>query len=127
MKKWPAVTASFPKKHLLFFAFSLLLLLLALSCSVLDPLSLTREQERLDILDEILLKDRAFHIRRKDQEPLLALARSPNPKIRLAVIKVLENNPSPESYNALVAAMVDEDDTIAREATRILAELTRGR
>ncbi len=90
------------------------------SCSVLDPMSLTEGSDRQELLDEILLRDRLFSIRREDEASFLSLLENDDPQLRLAVVKLMEANPSPRVYDALVRAVQDDDEEISSEAVRIL-------
>ena len=92
------------------------------SCSVLDPLSLTEGSDRQDLLEEILLRDRLFSIRKDDEASLISLLESEDPQIRLAVVKLMEANLSQRVYDALLSVVQDDDEEVAGEAVRILLE-----
>jgi len=90
------------------------------SCSVLDPLSLTVDENRQKIVDEILKRGRLYSIRKDDEAQLIALLSEKDPNIRLAAVKLMENNQSQEIYDALITAYTDENESVSSEAQRIL-------
>ncbi|QEN09332.1 hypothetical protein EXM22_15595 [Oceanispirochaeta crateris] len=92
------------------------------ACSVLDPVRLTYENDRQRIIDEILKRGRLYTIRKSDEKILISLLDDSDPQIRLATVKLMEHNPSPHIYDALVSAVLDENDEVSEESQRILLE-----
>jgi len=90
------------------------------SCSVLDPLSLTLDENRQKIVDEILKRGRLYTIRKQDEAQLLSLLKEKDPNIRLAAVKLMGHNPSQPVYDALITAYMDENEAVSSEAQRIL-------
>jgi len=90
------------------------------SCSVLDPLSLTVDENRQKIIDEILKRGRLYTIRKDDEDQLIALLSERDPSIRLAAVKLMENNQSQKIFDALITADIDENEDVSSEARRIL-------
>ncbi|MDA3956652.1 HEAT repeat domain-containing protein [Oceanispirochaeta sp.] len=107
-------------KHIIISA--TVLLLFVSSCSVLDPLRLTYENDRQIIIDEILKRGRLYTIRKNDESALISLLEESDPQIRLAAIKLMEHNASPQIYDALVLAVLDDDEILSAEAQRVLLE-----
>lgn len=101
----------------------LIITLLSLSaCSVLDPLRLTFENDRQTITEEILRRDRVFTVRKNDEQILIDLLNEPDPEIRQAVVRLMEQNPSQVIYDALIEAVSDENDIVSEEAQRVVLD-----
>ncbi len=98
------------------------LLLLLSSCSVLDPTRLTDEFDRVPILEEILMRDRVYTVRNTDETALIALLEEPSVQVRLAAVRLMEQNPSQEIYDALMTAVLDLDEDVSAEASRVLLD-----
>ena len=96
------------------------LLLLLSACSVLDPSRLTNEYERVPILEEILKRDRVYTVRRADEAALIALLDEPSSVVRLATVRLMGQNPSQVIYDALLRAVLDENEDVADEASSVL-------
>ena len=92
------------------------------SCSILDPMSLTEGSDRQELLEEILLRNRLFNIRKDDEASLISLIQDEDPQVRLAAVKLMEANLSPQVYDALLIAVQDDEEEISSEAVRILLE-----
>lgn len=92
------------------------------SCSVLDPLRLTFENDRQTIMEEILKRDRIYKIRSDDEDILIDLLNESDPLIRQAVVRLMEQNPSQPIYDALITTVSDEDELVSAEAQRVLIE-----
>ena len=92
------------------------------ACSVLDPLRLTFENDRQTIMEEILKRNRVYTVRSSDEDILIDLLDEPDPQIRQAVVRLIEQNPSQPLYDALITAVSDDSDIVSAEAQRVLLE-----
>ena len=76
--------------------------------------------ERVPILEEILKRDRVYTVRRADEAALIALLDEPSSVVRLATVRLMGQNPSQVIYDALLRAVLDENEDVADEASSVL-------
>ncbi|OQY33926.1 MAG: hypothetical protein B6241_06305 [Spirochaetaceae bacterium 4572_59] len=105
----------------LFFLLALTILFLV-GCAGFTPELLTFDTERERIIEDVLVRGRIYTIRSNKEVALIDLMENPNPEIRLTALKIMESNPSPTIYDAVLRATLDDEDNITEEAFRILDE-----
>ncbi len=91
-------------------------------CQSLDFEALALASERQRLAREILLSRQGIPVKKDDEPLLIELLKDENPEVRLAVLMILEANPSPLGYDAIVDALIDPVEEVRKKAEEILLE-----
>ena len=117
-KQYPGGYSSLIKSLFLFLITGILLY----GCTGFSPELLSYGEERERIIEDILKRGREFSIRESAEDSLISLLEDPNPQVRMAALRIMESNPSPKIYDAVLTATLDEFEEVSLEAYRILLE-----